>query len=249
MKPFEKTVVITGAGTGIGAACARRFALDAWHVVLVGRRRSLLESLAKDLRSAQSIECDITNEKQLQKIKTEIEKLPIESLCLINNAGIFRRHAFLENHLGNWKEQFETNLFGAVRLTQLLTPIMIQKKKGSIVNVSSTLALQTAAQVSAYSASKAAMNSWTQCLALELASSGIRVNAVCPGLVDTPIHDFHKLEAAEKTENLKRLGPAQPLGRVGTPEEIAESIFFLAGPQSSWTTGSILSVDGGIHLT
>ena len=119
----------------------------------------------------------------------------------------------------------------------------------SIVNVSSTLGLKPTADTSAYSASKAAMNNWTQSLALALGSKKIRANCVCPGLVDTPIHSFHSLSIPEKEKTLQKLSPMQPLGRVGKSEEIAQSIYFLASEESAWTTGAILSVDGGINIT
>ena len=249
MKQTGKTVVLSGGGSGIGEATAHQFAEHGYHVVLLGRRLRELERVKGALPSAEAVECDITNERHLQKLVKKIEGLSFQDLTLVNNAGIFRRHPFLEDHLGNWKEQFEVNLFGAVRLTQLLVPLMLPKKSGSIVNVSSTLGLQVSQNVSAYSASKAAMNSWTQSLALELAPSGIRVNAICPGLVDTPIHEFHFQNPTEKAKTLKKMGPIQPLGRVGTAKEIARSIYFLASADSSWTTGAILSVDGGIFLT
>src|SRR5690606_26670703 len=112
----------------------------------------------------------------------------------------------------------------------------------------STLGLKAVSNVSAYSVTKAALNHLTLCQALEGGAHGIRANAVCPGFVDTPIHSFHSLEEAEKTKALEQMKDLQPLGRIGTPEEIAESIYFLATEHSKWTTGAVLSVDGGINL-
>ena len=131
---------------------------------------------------------------------------------------------------------------------QNIYPLMKPGLGHSIVNVSSTLGLRPIENVSAYCATKAAMISWTETMALELGAQNIRVNCVAPGLVDTPIHPFHSQAPEKKQQSLEKLAPMQPLGRVGTAEEIARSIYFLASEDSAWTTGATLSVDGGINL-
>lgn len=148
-----------------------------------------------------------------------------------------------------WLRQFEVNLMGPVRIARALFPYFKEHGGGSIVNVASTLGMRPTGPTSAYSASKAAMINWTQSLALEGGPAKIRANCVCPGIVDTPIHSFHSLQNLQKEQTLAQLNPLQPLGRIGQPEDVAKAVYFLGSDLSSWTTGSILAVDGGINLT
>lgn len=244
-------VVITGAGSGIGEACARLFSSRGWTVALIGRQKSKLDKIAAELDQALVLPCDVGQADQVKKAAQAVLSHPgVRVEALINNAGVFDRHLFMESSDAFWLEQFQINLMGSVRWAQALWPRFVEQKRGAIVNVSSTLGLRPTAETGTYSAVKAAMINWSQSLALEGGPLGIRVNCVCPGLVDTPIHSFHLQAGAEKENSLKSLAGLQPLQRVGKPEEIARSIHFLADPeQSSWTTGAVLSVDGGINLT
>jgi NAD(P)-dependent dehydrogenase (short-subunit alcohol dehydrogenase family) len=245
---MKKAVLISGASSGIGAATAKLFSDKGYFVFVLGRNEDRLQEVALECRNGASIlKCDLNNEAQVDKYTQHLFDRPDVSLeVLINNAGIYQTHDFLHDGLDIWRKQFETNLFGSIQLTQKLLPLFFVQGRGSIVNVSSTLGLKPVAHTSAYSASKAAMINWTQSLALELGPKNIRVNCVCPGIVDTPLHSFHKAET--KADTLEKMRPLQPLQRIGTPAEIAESIYFLGSPQSSWSTGAVLSVDGGINL-
>lgn len=246
----QRSVIITGAGTGIGASTAKLFSENGYFVYLLGRTVSHLDSVAKTLEHSQAFVCDLTDPEQVKKTSQNIMAQTHRQVhALINNAGVFRRHPYEDGSDEVWMTQWWTNMMGPVRLTREFFPYFKQNKLGSIVNVSSTLGLRPSFETSAYSATKAAMINWTQSLALEGASFNIRANCVCPGLVDTPIHDFHFLPPVEKEKALHQLKNMQPLGRVGQPEEIARSIYFLGSEQSSWTTGAVLSVDGGINLT
>jgi NAD(P)-dependent dehydrogenase (short-subunit alcohol dehydrogenase family) len=248
--PLKKAALITGASSGIGKATALEFAQQGYFVYLMGRNKAHLEEVALQCRhGAMILSCDLKDPAQVEKRVHEILENPSYQLeVLVNNAGIYKPNTTEDGTDELWREQFEVNVMGSVRLTRLLVPYFKKYKKGSIVNVSSTLGLSPTAGTGAYSATKAAMNNWTQSLALELGSFGIRANAVCPGLVDTPIHAFHSQTGAEKQASLDKMSSLQPLGRIGTPEEIAKSIFFLGSDLSSWTTGALLSVDGGINL-
>ena len=148
---------------------------------------------------------------------------------------------FEQTNLDHWNQCFQVHIIGPAHLTIYLIDL-IKRDSASIVNVSSNLGIKPIINTSAYSASKAAMLNWTQSLALELAPWKVRVNAVAPGIVQTPIHGQWSPEMLEQMNNL------QPLKRVATPEEIAKSIYFLASDDSSWTTGTTLVVDGGISL-
>lgn len=244
-----KAAIITGAGSGIGEATAKLFAQNDYHVFLLGRKKDALAKTAAACPFHTVIPCDLTNPKDVDAATSQIlsaKNLALE--VLIQNAGIFARHSFADGSEDLWRQQFETNLFAPVRFTRALWPHFVKNQKGSIVMVSSTLGIKPAGGTSAYSASKAALNSLTQTLALEGGPHNIRVNCVAPGIVDTPIHDFHAMESSKKQTAIEGLNPLQPIGRIGSPQEIASAIYFLATEQSSWTTGSIFSVDGGIHL-
>ncbi|PIS11812.1 MAG: NAD(P)-dependent oxidoreductase [Bdellovibrio sp. CG10_big_fil_rev_8_21_14_0_10_47_8] len=249
---MKKAVLVTGASSGIGAATAKLFANQGYFVYLLGRNEERLQEVALSCPGGASLlKCDLNNEAQLDKYTKHLfERADTQLEVLVNNAGVFEQHTSQKDEgLDIWRKMFETNFFGSINLTQRVLPLLARHHQGSIVNVSSTLGLRPTAQTAAYSASKAAMINWTQSLALELGPQKIRVNCVCPGLVDTPIHAFHSLNSKAKEAALDNMKNLQPLGRIGHPEEIAQSIYFLGSQQSSWTTGAILSVDGGINLT
>jgi NAD(P)-dependent dehydrogenase (short-subunit alcohol dehydrogenase family) len=248
---LKKAALITGAGSGIGKATALELSRQGYFVYLMGRDKEKLEATALECRAgACLLACDLKSAAEVAKRVSEIFDNPHYRLeILINNAGVFARHTSEDGSDEIWREQFEVNLLGPVRLTRLLLPYFKKHRLGSIVNVSSTLGLRPSGQTGAYSASKAAMINWTQSLAQELGADGIRVNCVCPGIVDTPIHDFHTLPETEKIAALGQMAKLQPLGRVGTADEVAKSIAFMASENSGWTTGAVLAVDGGIQVS
>lgn len=249
---MKKAVLITGASSGIGAATAKLFSQHGYFVYLLGRNEEHLTEVAIQCQHGASLlRCDLNSEASVIKYTQHLFERPDTDLqILVNNAGIFERtnHTSDGGSLSSWRKQFDTNLFSAINITEKILPLFMQKKKGSIVNVSSTLGLKPSADTAAYSASKAAMINWTQSLAQELGPLQIRVNCVAPGIVDTPIHPFHHLKTEAKQNVLNQLSPLQPLQRIGHVDEIAQAIYFLGSEQSSWTTGATLAVDGGINL-
>lgn len=248
---MKKAALVTGASSGIGRATALEFSKQGYFVYLMGRNKEHLEEVALQCRHGASLlSCDLTIPAQVEKRLPEIFENPLYRLeVLVNNAGIYATHDLTQGSDDLWRQQFETNMLAPVRLARALVPYFLRHGGGSILNVSSTLGLKPMAMTGAYSAMKAALVNWTQSLALELGPQGIRVNCVCPGIVDTPIHGFHSQPEAAKQEALRQMSRLQPLGRIGTSEELARSIYFLASPESSWTTGAVLAVDGGIQLT
>jgi NAD(P)-dependent dehydrogenase (short-subunit alcohol dehydrogenase family) len=216
----------------------------------MGRNKERLEETA--LRcggGACLLTCDLKDPGQVEKRLQEIFENPLYRLeSLINNAGVFKTHSMEEGTDEIWTEQFEANLLAPVRLTRLLLPYFKKQQKGAIVNVSSTLGLRPSSNTGAYSALKAGMINWTQSLAQEMGAFGVRVNCVCPGIVDTPIHSFNSLPSTQKQNVLEEMAKLQPLGRIGTAEDLAKSIYFLGSELSAWTTGAVLAVDGGINL-
>lgn len=248
---MKKAALITGSSSGIGAATALEFAKNGYFVYLMGRNRERLENVAAQCRSGASIlSCDLSDIPALNKRLDELLTVKIHRLeVVVNNAGIYETHSTESGSDDVWLRQFEVNLMGPVRIARALFPYFKEHGGGSIVNVASTLGMRPTGPTSAYSASKAAMINWTQSLALEGGPAKIRANCVCPGIVDTPIHSFHSLQNLQKEQTLAQLNPLQPLGRIGQPEDVAKAVYFLGSDLSSWTTGSILAVDGGINLT
>ncbi|MES3038419.1 MAG: SDR family oxidoreductase [Bdellovibrionota bacterium] len=247
---MKKSVLITGASSGIGEATAFKFSEQGYHCVLHGRDQTRLGTLSSKLPSSEILTLDLSKSDNVaNELKTLLSKQDLSIECLVNNAGTFETGEFTSTPISSWKHTFEVNLFSLVAVTQEVAKYFRTRGiKGNIINVSSTLSYKGSPGTTAYSASKAALNNLTLALANELGTLGIRVNAVSPGLVDTPIHSFHGLEKEAKNKVLEKMGSLQPLGRIGTPGEIAEAIYFLASPASAWTTGTIINVDGGINI-
>jgi len=244
-----KEVLITGASSGIGAAIAKLFNQRGWKTHLVGRDRDKLTNVQKSFENPSEIYCcDLAAEKNIDGLFSELKSKKANISVLVNNAGIYKPSAFDKETPDSWQWHFSTNLFAPVKLTRLLWPQLVANK-GCVTNVSSTLGLRPIANTGAYSASKAALDNWTQTLALEGGPFGVRANSVSPGLVDTPIHAFHKSENAELKSLRKALNSLQPLGRVGEPEDIANAVYFVSSTEASWMTGAIVPVDGGVTLT
>lgn len=241
------TAIITGAGSGIGAATARRLSADGFAVVLVGRKSEKLEAVAKTLFTPHVlVSADLTKPDAARQVVAALAHPQVAAhpfQALINNAAIFHRLSFAETTESIWREEIETNLLAPVRLIR--TVLSQFAEGGVIINVSSTLGIRPIANTSAYSAAKAALNNLTQCLALELAPR-IRVCGVCPGIIDTPIHPF--FTESDQSQGRQSAHQAQPMQRMGRPDEIAAMIGFLTGQESTWTTGSLHVVDGGIGL-
>jgi NAD(P)-dependent dehydrogenase (short-subunit alcohol dehydrogenase family) len=244
-----KEVLITGASSGIGAATARLFSQKGWKVFLLGRSIEKLLKVQSELKNPSEILAfDLGKKDNFPLIQKKLLSLGANIHALVNNAGIFKPALFLDETETSWEEQLEVNLLAPIRLTRLLWP-MLKKNKGCVTNVSSTLGLRPIPNTGAYSASKAALNNWTQTLALEGGDEGVRVNAICPGLVDTPIHAYHKSENPQHIQLRENLKGLQPLGRLGEPEDIANAIYFSCSEESSWMTGALVPVDGGVIIT
>lgn len=243
----RSSIMITGAGSGIGRAIATRLSTEGYFVYLVGRSQEKLnqtQSLCPG--PSLTISTDLSENKAVtsltQNIEVNQEKFPL--VALINNAAIFHRLTFDATSFDVWDLQYQNTLMSTVRATKACLPFL-RKSSGSLVNISSTLGSRPIKETSAYSAMKAALNNLSQSLALELAADKVRVNVIEPGLVDTPIHSFHTDPSPEVRKQLDSL---QPLGRMGRPEDIAQAVSFLINPDNTWMTGAVFPVDGGISL-
>ncbi|CAH2094131.1 unnamed protein product [Euphydryas editha] len=248
----NKVVIITGAGSGIGAATAISFAKEGANVVIVGRNEQKLEKVkekcAKSGNGLLVVRADISNEQDAKKIINEtidkFNKLDV----LVNNAGIVGQSSILsDNVLSSYDTIMNTNLRAVVHITNLAAPHLI-KTKGNIINISSVAGKMTAIAgdvALTYAVSKAALDHFTRFVAAELASHGVRVNSISPGPVSTGLLDNAVASLSMSLEDMER---AVPLGRVSEPEEIADLILFLASDKAKAITGSDYVSDNGLLL-
>lgn len=232
-----KHVLITGASRGIGAETARLFAQKGFHVTINYRtEQDAAEKLAEEI-GATAICADVADSAQVAEMLNQIPGVDI----LINNAGFAQFGFFDALSDEDWKRMMDVTLSGAFYCTRGVLPHMIHQKSGAIVNVSSIWGITGSACEVAYSTAKAGLIGMTKALAKEVGPSGIRVNCVAPGVIDT------KMNATLDTETIDRLKEDTPLGRLGTPEEIAEAIFFLSDTDG-FITGQVLSPNGGLVI-
>jgi len=240
----ERVALIIGAGRGIGRSVAMRLAEWGARVAIVDREEyiSLVENEISDLGSeAASFLADISVNEQVKKMVDEVLERYGQIDFLVNNAGIFRLDYFSKLTEEKWDETLGINLKGYFLVTRAVLPYMRERRFGSIVNVSSIFAFDNVGGYSAYNASKAGINSLTVTLAKEEARNNIRVNAVAPGAINTPMN----IPLKNDPKLLDRITSLIPMGRLGEPEEVANAVAFLLSDNASYITGQILCVTGG----
>jgi len=237
-------VLVTGAAGGIGSASVRAFAAAGWTVLAADRRAEAAPPEASRFFAA-----DVSREEEVQALFDDLGGQVDRLDALVNNAAIQTAKPLVDMSVSEWDEVMASNLRSAYLTARRGLPLL-SAARGSIVNVSSVHAVATSVGISAYAASKGGLVALTRAMAVEFAPLGIRVNAVLPGAVDTPMlrQGLHRgaVRGASVDERLAELGRRTPLGRVGRPDEIAQSILFLAdASRSSFVTGQTLVVDGG----
>jgi NAD(P)-dependent dehydrogenase (short-subunit alcohol dehydrogenase family) len=247
-----KTVVVTGATSGIGRAAAEAFAREGASVVLVGRSEAALADVDRALtsagRQAASCRADVTDDAAPGRIvQTALDRFGGLDV-LVNAAGILATGTIESTTDEGWDRMMAVNLRAPFRLMRAAAP-HLAARKGTVVNVSSVNGLRSFPGVLAYCVSKAAVDQLTRCAALEMAPLGVRVNAVNPGVTVTNLHRRSGMDEPQYEGFLERSKTTHPLGRPGRPDDVAEMIVFLASDRAAWMTGETIPIDGGRHLT
>ena len=241
-----KVAIVTGATSGIGMTTAFRFAEQGARVAAVGRRKEILSKVQR--ANIRTYAVDLINEQETSTFaRRTLEDFGGVDI-LVNAAGIIANGTIENTSLADYDLMMNINVRSVLQLTQLVLPSIIERK-GNIVNVSSVTGLRAFPNVFAYCVSKAAVDQFTRCAALELAPKSVPVNAVNPGVVRTTLHLNSGMNEDNYAAFVERSKTTHPLGRIGQPEEIADLILFLASSKAGWITGATYSIDGGRALT
>ena len=244
----NQTAIITGASRGIGLAIASAFAREGANVVICGRKQETIEQAASTISGPGSVvpvACHVGRPDDLKRMVDQAVARFGSVDILVNNAGTnVAQNPCLETTEAQFDKMVEINLKGAFRLTQLVAPGMCERGSGSIVNIASVAGLRPQREGMMYSLTKAALIMMTKSYALELGPKGVRVNAIAPGLIQTQLSEFYWKDPEASDYRISK----QPVQHLGQPEEIAEIAVMLASRESSYMTGEVITVDGGLLL-
>lgn len=243
-----KVAILTGASGGIGRAVAQRLIKDGYFVIAqYNTDKEGIESIKKGLNDSEkdylyAVKADLSSIKSIDDMMDGVLKSFPHVDVLVNNAGVGLYKLIDQTTEKEWDKLFDINVKSAYYITNKVLSGMVEKKHGKIVNVSSMWGMVGASMEVAYSASKAALIGYTKALAKELAPSGINVNCVCPGVIDTPMN------ARFSQSDMQELVEQTPLGRIGRPNDVAQLVSFLCSEQSDFITGQVVACDGGFSL-
>jgi 3-oxoacyl-[acyl-carrier protein] reductase len=247
MRFENQAAIVTGAGRGIGHAIAVRLASEGARVACVSRSEENAKRTADELNqtradSAKAYAVDVADHAAVQKVGAKIIEDFTKIDILVNNAGVTRDGLAMRMSIEDWDAVINTNLRGAFNFAQAILRAMIKQRSGRIINITSVIGLIGNAGQTNYAASKAGLIGLTKSLARELASRNITVNAVAPGFITTDM-------TAGLSDEIKKTIQSQiPLGKTGTPEDIASAVAFLASAEASYITGQVICVDGGMVM-
>ena len=239
--------VVTGGSSGIGAASVRRFVEEGAEVLIADIDIDAANSFAKEIGPAVSaIKCDVRIEAEVKAVADEAYNRWKKVDVLVNNAGSELNQTYDKTTLEEWDRVLDTDLKGPWLMCKHIVPGMVKVGSGSVINISSLNGLVGFPLSTAYGSAKGGLVVFTRDMAIELANTGVRINCVCPGVIETGMMDRWTDLMPDKAEAQKMLKGTMPIGRMGTADEVAGAIYFFASPDSRLCQGSVLSVDGGL---
>ncbi len=239
-----KVALVTGAAGGIGAAAARRLAGEGARLLLTDADGEGARRLAQELgEGADALEHDVTSEERWQAVLAHALEAHGRLDVLLNNAGVFLAAPLTETSEEQFRRVLDVNVVGVFLGMRAVAPAMIERRAGSVINISSVAGLMGSPFLTAYAASKWAVRGMSKVAAKELAQFGVRVNSLHPGQIDTDMNTRQREQTPELIDKLIR---GIPLKRIGTPEEVAHAIAFLASDDSVYVTGAEIAIDGGV---
>jgi NAD(P)-dependent dehydrogenase (short-subunit alcohol dehydrogenase family) len=245
-----KAALITGGGTGIGRACALLFAREGARVVVGARRKEPLDAVVREIEiaggKALAVICDVTDRVSAEAAIAETAKQFGRLDILVNNAGAVVVATVEQTSDEDWSQVLAVNLTGTYFLSRAALPALRRAGGGSIVNIGSILGLISRKQRAAYSAAKSGVTGLTRAMALDHAHENIRVNCICPSIIETELGLRSIAKAPDPEGERKRRAAEIPLGRLGKPEDVAQMALYLASEESAWVTGAVLPLDGGL---
>ena len=246
MRLEDRTCVITGGSSGIGAATVRRFVQEGAEVLIADLAIDQASDLAAELGDAvTTIQCDVRFEDNVQAVAAAALDRWDHVDILVNNAGSELNRTYDETTVEEWDRVQDTDLKGPWLMCKHLVPSMVERGSGSVINIASLNGLVGFPLSTAYGGAKGGLVVFTRDMAIELATSGVRINCVCPGVIDTGMMERWTDLMPDKEEAKEMLRGVMPIGRMGTADEVAGAIFFFASDDSSLCQGAVLSVDGG----
>ena len=246
----DRVVLVTGASSGIGRACATALAQEGATLMLAGRRRERLDALAESIGAGSGRVAVAVGDVRESETAEQLVAGTLSAFGrldgLVNAAGVLGNGSVVDGSLDEWNRVMDSNVGSLALMTRAAAKALIASR-GAIVNISSVASFRPYAGLAAYCVSKAAVDMFTRCAALDFAPHGVRVNAVNPGVVVTELHTVTQA-VADYPAFLERSKGTHPLGRVGQPEEVAALVLFLLSEESGWITGDTVSIDGGRGL-
>lgn len=246
MRLQGRTALVTGGASGIGAATVRRFVTEGCEVMIIDRDRKKAEELVGELGDdCWSAEADVRQEEDVAAVVNEAVERWGHIDVVVNNAGSELNKTYDQTTVEEWDRVLDTDLKGPWLVCKHAVPHMVERGSGSVINVSSLNGLVGFPLSTAYGSAKGGLVLFTKDLAIELATSGVRINCVCPGVIQTPMMERWTAKMPDQEEAQAMLRETMPIKRMGRPEEVAGAVLFFASDDSSLCQGSILAVDGG----